>query len=371
MGQTLARAIRGALAIAGVAAASCAPPPAPDLSPHSSAIVPHVVTGLAWHQGNPGVLVALFDGVLAESADDGATWRRADVEASTGRLTALRPDLSGGAIAVGLAGSFERSRQGTWRRVPGLDPGESIWFAPGSRGRRFVTREGDLINGTGGRLRASTDGGSTWVDLSLPGGRGAYRIAAADARGATLFASLRGVRAVRLWNSQDGGRTWVDVADCQAQALNTCGVLTDPADPGTVYLVHEAVGIGGGGNLLERTTDGGRTWTRPRVPLVFLTALVPTSPATLVVQAYDTSDYRRFSLLASRDRGDTWARIGRGLPNDVQVAALAADPARPDVLFTATQAGDIFRSADGGTTWLRTSRPSSSRPSRRPPSAAR
>ena len=317
------------------------------------------------------MLVALFDGVLAESADEGATWRHAAVESSVGRLTELRDDRSGGVVAIGLDGTLERSPQGTWREMPGLEPGEQVWFAPGHRARRFATHEGDWVKGAGGRLRATADGGTTWVDLPLPGGRGTSRLAVVDSKGDTLFASPRGLAPRRLWNSQDGGRTWRDVADCHAKVLQACDVVPDPADPRTLYLLQRGVGIGGGGDLLERTIDGGRTWTPIHLKsLVFQTAVLPTSPTTLVVLAYDTADYRHYALLASRDRGDTWARIGHGLPNDVTVAVVG-DPARPQVLFAATQGRGIFRSADGGRTWIRTSRLSSSRQSPRPPSAAR
>ena len=131
------------------------------------------------------------------------------------------------------------------------------------------------------------------------------------------------------------------------------------------------MGIGGWGDVLERTTDGGRTWTELRLRLVFQTAVLPTSPTTLVVQVTDTTDYRQYALLASRDRGDTWTRVGDGLPKDVLLVAVVPDLARPGVLFAATQERGIFSSADGGKTWIRTSRPSSSHRSRRRRSAAR
>ena len=131
--------------------------------------------------------------------------------------------------------------------------------------------------------------------------------------------------------------------------LNGCVLLPDPADPRTLYLLHESVGIGGGGDLLDRTLDGGRTWTPLSLrSLVFQTNVLPTSPTTLLVRAYDTTNYRDYVMLASRDRGETWTRSGAGLPGGVFVAV---DPARPGRIVGATPAGAIFRSVDAGRTW--------------------
>ena len=66
-----------------------------------------------------------------------------------------------------------------------------------------------------------------------------------------------------IWRSTDGGDAWQlrgrkpgdrTVARC-------CGLLADPRDSRTVYAVLHGVGIGGDGDLIRRTIDGGDTWT--------------------------------------------------------------------------------------------------------------
>lgn len=52
----------------------------------------------------------------------------------------------------------------------------------------------------------------------------------------------------------------------------------------------------------------------------------------------------------STDGGESWKKLATA-PKDV--AAIATDPAKPEVVFLGTVPGKIFKSTDGGQTWHR------------------
>jgi photosystem II stability/assembly factor-like uncharacterized protein len=120
-----------------------------------------------------------------------------------------------------------------------------------------------------------------------------------------------------------------------------------------------------GGNILNRTTDGGETWTAispdltggpgrdTLYPYGTLTtvAAAKTDGQRLYVGTDDTRVWR------SPDGGGTWERIDEDLP-DRWVTRVAVDPTDEDLVY-ATFSGfrngeeeaHVFQSADGGDSW--------------------
>ena len=170
-------------------------------------------------------------------------------------------------------------------------------------------------------LIESTDGGVTWQTMSLSG--------AAD------FHGLRGAHgAVYGYNSTDGAfmvstdrRTWERRS---AAALGAFAV--SPTDAQTVLAVGEAG--------LQRSSDGGRTWTP-----------ISGAPAVGVLAWEQDAEVwgagRDGVVWQSADGGTTWQRGGR-LP--AQPHALTTDES---TVFAALAGDEIVASADGGATWTR------------------
>ena len=155
---------------------------------------------------------------------------------------------------------------------------------------------------------------------------------------------------------------WEKVADGTGTAFaNLNAVAVDPGDPGTI-LAGVSSGIGqilppkGG---IYKSTDRGRTWVFIDVhdgDPVFSVAIDPLARGTAYVVASVCSCLPRGCLTGlgcsgriykSTDSGLTWTRQG----NLDGVTALAIDPLVSSRLY-AVALGGVFKSGDGGTTWI-------------------
>lgn len=56
----------------------------------------------------------------------------------------------------------------------------------------------------------------------------------------------------------------------------------------------------------------------------------------------------RDGLFQSRDAGQRWEPIGKGLKD---LAAVAVNPRRPIEVYAVSMDGTVYRTADGGKTW--------------------
>jgi hypothetical protein len=177
------------------------------------------VQGLVWHDATPPTLVAMADGAVTGSIDDGVTWRRLDAGRAFGSATirGIESDFSGGVIVRTSAGYFERSRiDGAWTPlVPNLPASATLWFVPGDRARMFAGTTDNSLKLGNDALRATIDGGRTWTDVAAPGGRVPHRLAVAPQNPAVLYAStLIAGDPRRVWRSLDEARTWTWVDNC-------------------------------------------------------------------------------------------------------------------------------------------------------------
>jgi photosystem II stability/assembly factor-like uncharacterized protein len=121
------------------------------------------------------------------------------------------------------------------------------------------------VNGPGGGLFRSSDGGLTWQELSghgLPAGpMGRIGLAIAGgargddaSHGRRVYALIDDPRQPGLYRSDDAGRTWLRVGTDRritSRPWYFGGLTADPRDPDTVYVANVS---------LYRSTDGGRTF---------------------------------------------------------------------------------------------------------------
>jgi photosystem II stability/assembly factor-like uncharacterized protein len=219
---------------------------------------------------------------LYRTVDGGATWQEV---ASSFSGTAESPDSVGsiplvyvgeavfispstGWIAGNTAGDgvvFYASHDGgaTWN--PQALPGAAGLVQPTTTAPQFWSSQGGwlLINAPGGQgslLYLTTDGGTEWNPVSLPGGaaqqpEGADFINASDAWLLTFTETSSGAETSQtLWHTQDGGSSWT--------AISTDAVLAGldfvNADDGWATTTAAS---GAAVPALLQTTDCGATWT--------------------------------------------------------------------------------------------------------------
>jgi photosystem II stability/assembly factor-like uncharacterized protein len=136
--------------------------------------------------------------------------------------------------------------------------------------------------------------------------------------------------------STDGGGSWTQ-SKVETRALLTAVYMHD--DRLAWAVGHDAVVV--------RTRDGGATWQRvhqePEVERPLLDVWFADEERGLATSAYG-------ELLATRDGGSSWQRRALRDGDDFHLNRLAA--AADGALYVAAEAGHLYRSDDGGTTWL-------------------
>lgn len=168
---------------------------------------------------------------------------------------------------------------------------------------------------------------------------------------------------MRLWRSDDGGRWWkqcftreVRPGWWQGNGLETTCIrhmAIDPTDPDRIYFGYADVGLlvsEDGGHSFQRRVEG-IPWHGDMAPV----AIDPHRPNVLWC---GMGKVRRGigGVAKSLDYGRTWSVVGSpqtGLPN-APTPALVLDPSSaPDrrTLYVASIGHGIYKSTDGGATW--------------------
>jgi photosystem II stability/assembly factor-like uncharacterized protein len=240
----------------------------------------------------------------------------------------------------------------------------------------YTQRNTFYFGATGGGVWKTTDGGTSWKNISdkyFGGTIGAVAVAPSDEN--VLYAG-EGEHTVRgnvseglggMWRSDDGGRTWRNIG--LKDGRHIIRIVVHPRDPNTVW-----AGVMGhlfGPNEMRgvyKTTDGGKTWKRtlfvngqtgvselvmePGNPQVWYagTWRILRTPYSL------ESGGEGSGLWKSVDGGETWTNItaSKGLPRGVWgIVGVAVAPSNPDRIYALVEnaAGGLFTSADGGATW--------------------
>ena len=126
-------------------------------------------------------------------------------------------------------------------------------------------------------------------------------------------------------------------------------VAESPHDAGTLY-------VGTDDGLVQRTRDGGKTWTNvtPKgvgVGLANELEVSPRDPGTvyLAFRMDRQGDYAPYAF-RSTDYGASWTRITAGLRDGEPVRVVREDPERRDLLYAGTETG-VYVSFDGGARW--------------------
>jgi photosystem II stability/assembly factor-like uncharacterized protein len=177
-----------------------------------------------------------------------------------------------------------------------------------------------------------------------------------------------GISAVGTFHTTDGGATWETQnrgvrADFSPEKYPETGqcvhkLLSVPGQPGTLFQQNHC-GV-------YRSRDAGGSWEEITEGLPsqfgFPLALHPHDPEALYVIPLNGDDRGRYmpdakaAVWSSRDAGDSWTRLDRGLPQQdaylgVLRESMAVDPLEPAGVYFGTSTGQLFGSRDEGRSW--------------------
>ncbi len=307
---------------------------------------------------------------------------------------AQRPAPSGQYVASVLAGL-------QWRDVGPMRGGRTFGVA-GHADQPDTFYMGSV----GGGVWKTENAGRTWYPISdegIPiGSIGAIAVAPSNANVVYVGTGESDIRSqnsygIGMYKSMDAGKTWTHIGLDNTRQIGR--VVVDPKNANLVYVA--ALGHIYAPNPdrgIFRSTDGGTTWkkilfdpARPNDVGAVDIAIDMSNPKVLYAamwatrrppwSVYAPANLPGGGLFKSTDGGDTWKKLGGGLPSDDFVgrigiaiapsnpnrlwavvddlgsasspprAARGAGPALPDPNPAAKPSGGIYVSDDAGATW--------------------
>ena len=300
---------------------------------------------------------------LWRSRDGGATWEARGLSASgtVGRIAVHPTDSDRVWVAVAGAlftkddarGVFRTTDGGgSWTRTLAVDDStgaidlavnprspDTLYAATWTRQRRPDARR---YGGPGSGLWRSADGGATWQRLTsgLPGGADVGRIGVALAPSRpnvvyTVFTDATG-NTRGTYRSTNGGDSWTPLASADDVSYGWWfgQIRVDPTDWETVWTPWLD---------LYRSTNGGGSWSyRSGSMHVDHHALWidPADPSRMIA-GNDGGVYR------SANAGANWAKASGGLPA-TQFYTVEVDASRPERLYGGAQDNGTNRTLTGG-----------------------
>lgn len=260
-----------------------------------------------------------------------------------------------------------------WQEGPGC---ESANMGVSAKNPRFVY--GGCYQGLIDELDAQTDLGRTimpWpaMNLTEPTDKTKYRFNWT----APIEVSQHDDKVVYhggnvLFRTTDRGQRWTPISGDLTRNDKTRqgwggGPITNEGAGGEVYGTivvieespHDAktMYVGTDDGLIQRTRDGGATWTNVTSPswgdgLVNEIAISPFDPATVyVVFRKDRVGDATPHIYVSKDYGATYTRIVNGLRDGEPVRVVREDTERRGLLYAGTETG-VYVSYDAGAQWM-------------------
>ncbi len=175
------------------------------------------------------------------------------------------------------------------------------------------------------------------------------------------------ISAAGCYRTDDGGQTWApfnkNVHACfrpdEFPEYGQCVHKMDlhPANPQVLFQQNHC-GV-------YRSDNAGEDWVdigKGKLPAKFgfPIAVDPNDPKTIYIVLEESDEFRmsvdgKFSVWRSRDAGESWQRLSKGLPEQAHLVvlreAMATDSLDATGVYAGTDTGQLFYSRDGGENW--------------------
>ncbi len=215
-----------------------------------------------------------------------------------------------------------------------------------------------VVIGNDGGINVSADAGDSWTKLNnIPVGQ-FTTIAVDDAEPYNIVGGLQDNGVMRGPSTYRPGKTDPQAWKSIWGGDGSC-VVIDPKDSNIVYAAGQ---FGASGRVNLKT--GERQRIRPRPELSAAKKEKPLrynwiTPFLLSPHSREVLYYGTNRLYRSFDRGDTWTSISEDMTSNREqgdvpfgtITSIAESPKRFGVLFVGTDEGRVWGSRDGGNTW--------------------
>ena len=232
------------------------------------------------------------------------------------------------------------------------------------------------MGATGGGLWKTENAGISWENISDDyfgvGTIGAIGIAESDVNViyvGTGEAPIRGVTTSHgdgMYKSTDAGKTWEHAGLPDAGQI--ARVIVHPRDPDLVYVAVQGQIWGPSEERgVYRSTDGGATWEAvlqvddetgatdlsmdPSNPRIIYASMWEHGRKPWFIKSGGTAG----GIFKTTDGGDTWEKLGGGLPELIGKTGVDVSASRPSRVYAIVEAeldkGGLYRSDDFGETW--------------------
>jgi len=205
-----------------------------------------------------------------------------------------------------------------------------------------------LYAGTELGVYKTTNGGNTWVAKNAENaGLGEEYIYALlmdpNNRQRVHVGTLNGV-----YVTTDGGEHWTESNNGLGNRI-VYGLAMDPADSDVLYA--------GTDRGIFQSTDAGANWVEKSAGLPFSfncvwhVAVAPSDRAILYASVLDFLGTWAEKIYKSADGGDSWVDASGQLPSDKTIRDIAISSVNPNVVCIGIEGYGVYRTEDGGGMW--------------------
>jgi uncharacterized protein (TIGR03437 family) len=259
------------------------------------------VNDIALDPANALTIYAATDRGVFKTTDGGTSWAQAgaaQISANTIQLV-IHPATPQTLYAI-AANSLYRSLDGgeNWTRLTPVGTPRFLVLDPNAPDNLYLVTTGML---------KSTDGGTTWLPVSIPGVGSGMQIRAFTVDPLTANTLYLGTSQGFFLKTTNGGANWAPVGTSfpelnQSSALSRLKISR--SNPAVLYLMSSS-------SFLARSSDGGATWQFPSLPAAVglsATLAFELDPANAnVVYVGNNGVYK------TTDGGATWTLAAEGL----------------------------------------------------------